>query len=82
MFYILGLLLEVAYVIHAKSESSPCKNKNINYIPVGEDSRPKTEVKIFLAPEAMKLVGEITKRRSMSEDANEANLKNGFYRRD
>lgn len=61
MFYILGLLVEVAYVIYAKSENSPCKNKNTNYIPIGEDSRSKAKVKLFLAPEAMKLVGEITK---------------------
>lgn len=60
MFYILGLLVKVAYVIYAKSENSPCKYKNTNYILVEEDSRSKTEVKLFLASEAMKLVGEIT----------------------
>jgi hypothetical protein len=33
MFYILGLLVEIAFVIYAKSENNLCKSKNTNYIP-------------------------------------------------
>lgn len=38
MFYILGLLVKIAFVIYVKSENNPSKNKNTNYIRVRENN--------------------------------------------